>query len=93
MKPPVHMIGTKPFRLRRDREVTTRCGLHVIVSGSLGATYMLSNEAGGDLRGTTLETSVTCRKCRNLIDKGTLHGHKQRRTAPLSTAGSRHVHR
>lgn len=73
----VHMVGKGPFKLKLGEEVQTRCGLMCTPVESEPPLYMMTNQNGGDFRGTTLRANVTCRKCRNLFSTGTIHAPKR----------------
>lgn len=76
---PVHMVGETPMRLKIGREVRTRCGLVATpVDLITEAKYKMVSESGGDFLATALKKSVTCKKCRNLLDIGMLHAREER---------------
>lgn len=75
----VHMVGDQPVRLTLDGEdVHTRCG---IVGAPVSAgpeksphRYTLLDSKGNQFFGTTLRSTVSCKKCTNLIEHGKIHG-------------------
>lgn len=72
MAAPVHMVGATPFKLKLGAEVRTRCGLIATPLSESGGVYKMISGTGGDYRCTTLTPAVTCRKCSNLLNLGTL---------------------
>ena len=53
--------------------VRTRCGKVACPVSGTPSRYQLSDEHGNQFQGTTRRKCVTCKKCVNLITRGTIH--------------------
>lgn len=77
----IHMVGEQPVRLEIDgADVHTRCGIvGAPVSAGTKASphrYTLIDSKGNQFFGTTLRSTVSCKKCSNLITNGKIHGQR-----------------
>lgn len=74
MASPVHkLIVPTPDGKKLEKPATTRCGLVGVISAFSGPYAHLLSETGGNFKCAEGAEYITCRKCRNLLDNGTIH--------------------